>query len=494
MALLIGNIFRQHAVTKPDRVAASLDDGLLTYAELDAQANRTAHVLQDLGLGVGDRVLWWGDTALDIVPVFAALAKIGAVFAPINARYGIDEAEDVARLARPSLLLASPTHAEDGAELAKRVGIERSARLGGDTGPDFDLTAAAASASADEPEVTGLDERDPHVIFFTSGSTGKPKGVVLSHRVNYLRTFPGNFGEVKTVVSMFPLFHMAGWTLALGAWQSRGEVVFVPTPTADNLLDAVERRQGTRLYLLPAVMARLLEADCSGRDLSTLTEIDTGTSATPPELMHGIKQAFPDCLTRVFYGSTECGTGARLADADVLRKPGSVGPGAVGVDLRVSESGEVQLRNEFMMDGYFENPEATAEAIVDGWYHTGDRGVLDEDGYLSIVGRVKDIIRTGGETVGPTEVESALNDHPGIAEVAVVGIPDPRWGEVVCAAIVPSGDPPPDVEALAAHCDGRLARYKQPRRVEVVDEIPRTAATRQIQRTLLVERILARSG
>jgi acyl-CoA synthetase (AMP-forming)/AMP-acid ligase II len=146
------------------------------------------------------------------------------------------------------------------------------------------------------------------------------------------------------------------------------------------------------------------------------------------------------------------------------------------------------------MDGYFDDPESTGAALRDGWYHTGDVGALDDEGYLSIVGRVRDVLRTGGETVAPTEVEHVLGAHPAIAEVAVVGLPDPRWGEIVCAVVVPvAGAASPDVDALRRFCDGRLAPFKQPRRVEVVDALPRTPATGQIQRTLIVERITSRT-
>jgi acyl-CoA synthetase (AMP-forming)/AMP-acid ligase II len=152
------------------------------------------------------------------------------------------------------------------------------------------------------------------------------------------------------------------------------------------------------------------------------------------------------------------------------------------------------MRSPFLMDGYFDDPDATAVALRDGWYHTGDLGAFDEEGYLSIVGRARDLIRTGGETVAPVEIEAVLSSHPAIAEVAVVGLPDPRWGEVVTAVVVARpGRAAPDAETLRAFCDGRLASFKQPRRVAVVDALPRTPATGQVQRPLIVERLLAGS-
>jgi acyl-CoA synthetase (AMP-forming)/AMP-acid ligase II len=180
----------------------------------------------------------------------------------------------------------------------------------------------------------------------------------------------------------------------------------------------------------------------------------------------------------------------QLGDDDLFRKPGSVGLAQPGVDVRL-DAGEVCMRSPFLMDGYFDAPDATAEALRDGWYYTGDLGAFDDEGYLSIVGRARDVIRTGGETVAPVEVEAVLAAHPAIAEVAVVGVPDVAWGEVVTAVVVVRGGDAPGIDELRAFCEGRLAPFKQPRRLEVVAALPRTAATGQIQRTLIVERLNA---
>lgn len=179
-------------------------------------------------------------------------------------------------------------------------------------------------------------------------------------------------------------------------------------------------------------------------------------------------------------------------DTDALGKPGSVGLPSPGVDLRIGEGGEICLRTHYLMDGYFNNPEATREALQEGWYHTGDIGVLDEEGFLSVIGRMKDLIRTGGEGVAPTEVEAALSTHPGIRELAVVGIPDPQWGEVICAVVVPEEGVSITLESLQETSVEVLAGFKKPRRLEVVSALPRTSATGQVQRLLLVEQITAR--
>lgn len=288
---------------------------------------------------------------------------------------------------------------------------------------------------------------------------------------------------------MFPLFHMAGWTIALGAWQARRPVHFVRVPDAATLLDTTARHRASRLYCIPAVWGRILEHGVGSYDLSTLVEADTGTSVTPPELLVAIKQALPHTVTRVFYGSTEAGPSLALGDSDLLRKPGSVGIAQPSVEVRLDERGEVCVKSPFLMDGYFDDPDATAEALVDGWYHTGDLGALDDDGYISIVGRARDVIRTGGETVAPPEVEAVLGTHPDVVEVAVVGVPDVEWGEIVTAVVVLRAGASLTVDALRAHCEGRLSPFKHPRRLATVDALPRTPATGQIQRPLIVERL-----
>jgi acyl-CoA synthetase (AMP-forming)/AMP-acid ligase II len=381
--------------------------------------------------------------------------------------------------------VSGESHREQAHEVARALGIDH-----------LTSDALAGAAAAASPSAHGIAVPDdaPHVIFFTSGSTGKPKGVVLSHRTNWLRTFPGATTTAggRGTVCMFPLFHMAGWTIALGAWQGRRAVHFVRVPDAPTLLAETERHRAARLYCIPAVWARVLEHGVARYDLSALVEADTGTSATPPELLLALHDALPHTVTRVFYGSTEAGPGLQLGHADLFRKPGSVGVPQPNVEVRL-EDGEVCLRSPFLMDGYFDNEEATAEALRDGWYHTGDLGAFDDEGYVSIVGRARDVIRTGGETVAPVEVEAVLATHPAVAEVAVVGVPDPRWGETVTAVVVlHEGADAVDVAVLRAHCEGRLASFKHPRRVEVAEALPRTPATGQVQRTLIVEQLQAR--
>src|SRR5262245_27114208 len=492
--LRIGDLIRRNARAVPDRPAASLAGRLLSHAELDLAANRVGSALRDLGVSRGERVVAWADTSLEQLALFAGASKLGAVFAPLDARLDVVEAISVASLAGPALLVADRPPAEAAAAVAEALGV-RAVGLGSVDGRGDPRTLLHAERRAEDPGEPELRETDPHVMFFTSGSTGRPKGVVLSHRANYLRTFQGVFRDVPEIsVCMFPLFHMAGFTLALAAWQTRGEIALVPGAGADAILETVQRRRANRLYCIPSIWQRILDADPARFDTSTLRELDSGTSAVPIELVRALKEAFPGTLTRIYYGSTECGSATSLADADVLRKPGSVGPPSLGVDLRLSEAGEICVRSAYLMDGYFDDPAATAAALREGWFHSGDLGELDDEGHLRVVGRIKEVIRSGGESVAPVEVEAVLSGHPYVAEVAVVGIPDPQWGEIVCAVVVPAAGGTPTLPALQKHCGGTLAAFKKPRRLELVDALPRTPATGQVQRTLLVQRLGVRAA
>jgi acyl-CoA synthetase (AMP-forming)/AMP-acid ligase II len=337
-----------------------------------------------------------------------------------------------------------------------------------------------------------LAEDDPHVVFFTSGSTGRPKGAILSHRSNHLRSNPGALPEPRgPMVCPYPLFHMGAWTIALQQWQARDAVVLLESAGAEEICAAVERHGATRLNAVPAVWQRIIDhAGPTGpARLATLRFADTGTSATPPELLAAIGGMLPDAQLRVFYGSTEAGGVTCLEHRDIRRKPGSCGVAVPGVRVRRDGSGELWVRSPFLFDGYLDDPDATAGCLVDGWYRTGDVADRDGDGFFRIVGRTGDLVRSGGETVLPAEVEAVLAAHPSVDQVAVVGLPDPAWGEVVCAVVVVApGRTAPTVAELRELCDGRLAAFKHPREVRLVDALPRTPSTGQVQRRLLVDR------
>ena len=429
--LLVSAILENAADVAPDAIAATLDDDVLTFAEIDTAGEpHRATRCSTQGVGRGDRVLWWGDTDPRRGPRVrgAGQARRGVRAAQ---RPGVARRSHAGGRATPGPGCCSPAPRTRRSAPELRTRARRSVRY---------ATSPACGRCRRRRPTSTLDERDPHVIFFTSGSTGRPKGVVLSHRsrTGCARSWarPPRPAAAGTVC-MFPLFHMAGLDdRARHVAGAAAGALRRACPTRRRCSRPTERHRAARLYCIPAVWGRILEHGVGRYDLSTLVEADTGTSATPPELLAAIKDALPHTVTRVFYGSTEAGPTLSLPDADLARKPGSVGVAQPGVEVRLDERGEVCARSPFLMDGYFDDPDATNEALVDGWYHTGDLGVLDDDGYVSIVGRARDVIRTGGETVAPPEVEAVLGTHPDVIEVAVVGVPDVEWGEVVTAVVI----------------------------------------------------------
>jgi acyl-CoA synthetase (AMP-forming)/AMP-acid ligase II len=297
------------------------------------------------------------------------------------------------------------------------------------------------------------------------------------------------------MVCIYPLFHMGAWTISLQQWQARDLVTYVPKPDGPSVCAAIRTFSAPRINAMPAVWQRVLdtldEERANGGEglLPQIRFADSGTSATPPALLEAIRAACPNAWIRIFYGSTEAGNVASLTGDDVFKKPNSCGIPSQATEVRIDpETGELCVSGPLLFDGYYGNPEATARSLQDGWYRTGDLAAVDEDGYLSIVGRAHDIIRTGGESVVPTEVETALQGLPGVADLAIVGLPDATWGEIVCAAVVASpGTRPPTLEAAREWCTGKLASFKHPRALRVIEEIPRTPATSQVQRRLIVE-------
>jgi acyl-CoA synthetase (AMP-forming)/AMP-acid ligase II len=462
--LLLHDMVRATAGRTPHRVAVSYRDGLRTYGDLIERIEQLTAVLAARGIGHGARVIWWGDTHLDAGTLYYALAHLGAVFVPLNPRFSAEEFRTVADIADPDLVVADEHH------------------LG-----DVTLEQLLAQRSPSTVELPRVHELDPDVIFFTSGTTGLPKGCVLSHRSNCMRTYTAT-RSVGSIMTMFPQFHWGGWSFCHGAWYLGQEYALVDGGNTGEVLETMARRQVASFYGIPAIWRRILEADRSGYDLSALREANTGTSSTPPELLAAIADAFPATSSWIGYGATEAGGLCQLPPQDIFRKPGSVGLPSPGMQVRL-EDGELWVKSAQAFLGYFRNPEATAAAVVDGWYRTGDLVERDDEGYMWVVGRVKDIIRTGGESVAPAEVDVVVQRHPSVADAAVAGVPDDDWGEVVTAFVVLRPGTTLELAQLRQHCGGSLAAYKHPRQLVLVDEIPRTGPTGQVQRRRLVDMV-----
>lgn len=441
-------------------------------------------------IGRGDLVAWWSPPSLTSIAGFAAAARAGAVFAPLNPAFNEAEVGAAIEYLRPRLLVAGPALAEQ----ASAVFAGETAAIDTD-GPSPLPSLESLSSRSRTPLAAKLDGSDPHIVYLTSGTTGAPKGVVVSHRASWLRAFPGGstFADGLRgdggILAAFPLFHYGGWHYVLESWHHRCAFHACGQFDGATLASVASRRRPAAMYCIPAVWERVLES-ATREDLCSVLHADTGTSAAPPELLQRIKALLPQATTSVLYGSTEGGHHTTLLDRDVEDHPGSVGRAAPPGVIRVDAAGEILYRSPTLMTGYLDRPEETAAVLRDGWYHTGDLGTIDERGYLYITGRVREVIRTGGETVSPAEIEAALQGFPGLEDIAVVGVEDREWGEIVTAAVVCSPSRAvPTVEDLREHIGGKLARFKHPRSVVAVGRIPRTPATGQVQRTLLRQQL-----
>lgn len=474
----------------PDALAATGDGARVTFRDVDRAANRYARALQSLGLARGSRLLFQAEMALDHLAVYFATQRLGVAFVPANPALTPEELAPIVAYIQPALVVQDPARALradiDGAPVAVIGAAGRRV-------PGADLGGLAGRASdAALPGIAVADE-DAHAIFLTSGSTGQPKGVVLSHRTSWYRSYlgasrfvtSGGRGELMT----FPMFHWAGWNYLMENWAHRRPVHFVARPDGDSLARAIAEWQPAFLYCIPAVWERLL-ASSVPFDGTVVRSAASGTSKFDPALLDRIRARFPRAYRAVMYGSTEFGGAFGLNEDEIDRRPGSVGLPNPGNEARIVD-GELQLRSLSMMDGYFNLPEQTAAVFDDGWYRSGDLAEADADGFYTITGRVREVIRSGGETIAPAEVEIALSDLAGIRSVAVVGLPDPVWGEIVCAAVVLEGERAcPSVEELRAHLADRLAGFKHPRRVMTLAEMPKTPATGQIMRSRVKEILL----
>ena len=501
--LILGEILRRHARVRPRKTAYVVGARRVTYAEFNDDANRLAHALQVLGVGRGERVAVLANNCAQYPLVYFACIKLGAVVVPVNARFKDEEVQYVVEHSEAMALLHGADFAATVDRLRGRWSRGRHYRaLDGDA-----FTAWLNECSPAEPSGV-VDENDPHVMLYTSGTTGAPKGALLSQRSYYLQAGHSHhltgLSEDDIGLSMFPMFHMGGWALPLGFWYDGSTVIIMERADPRAMLEAVQRERVTYLYAVPTVYNFMLDLPEFDRfDLSSLRILAGGTSVMTDEQVRRITERFHNRNLFIIYGSTEAGPVATLRPPDLFRKPGSVGRPALNVDLRVVDdedrevpagtAGEIICRSEFNMRGYWRMPAESAATLRGGWVHTGDLGVLDDEGFLFIAGRKKEMIKTGGENVFPVEVERVLLEHPAVAEAAVLGVPDPDWGESVLAAVVRRPGCELAEADVVAHVRARLAGFKKPRYVWFVESLPRTAATRQVQKALLREQFQLRA-
>jgi long-chain acyl-CoA synthetase len=477
-----------------DRVAQKLDDAELTYAMLDAAAARVAGLLRVRGIGPGDRV----GIMLPNVPYFAAayfgVLRLGAVVVPMNV---LLKGREVAFYLRdPAARLVFAWH--DFAEAAEKGAAEAGAECLLVRPGEFEQLLAGA-----EPvqELADRAEDDTAVILYTSGTTGTPKGAELTHanlaRNAEIATALFSLTEQDVVLGALPLFHSFGQTCALNACvRVGGLLTLLPRFDADKALRIIERDRVTVFEGVPTMYAAMLHSPLAGAtDTSTLRLCASGGAAMPVEIMRAFEEKF-GCVVLEGYGLSETSPVASFNHPDRPRKPGSIGTPISGTQMKLiaddgadvpaGEVGEIVIRGHNVMKGYWGRPEATAEAIRDGWFRSGDMARVDEDGYFFIVDRKKDMIIRGGFNVYPREIEELLYEHPAVAEAAVVGVPHPELGEEIAAvvALKPGRDAGPD--ELREFVKEQVAAYKYPRRVVLVDELPKGPTGKIVKREIEV--------
>ncbi|CAL9573917.1 AMP-binding protein [Streptomyces sp. enrichment culture] len=475
-----------------------------TYAGFGAAVDELARALVASGVERGDRVGIWAVNCPEWVLVQYATARVGAVLVNINPAYRAHELAYVLNQAGVSLLVASLAHkTSDYRAMAEQVRPEcpalRETVYIGD--PTWDaLTARATPAQAAELAAREalLSCDDPVNIQYTSGTTGFPKGATLSHH-NILNNgfFVGEmiaYTEQDRICLPVPFYHCFGMVMGNLAATSHGACVVIPAPSFDPeaTLRAVQQERCTSLYGVPTMfIAELNLPDFAAYDLSSLRTGIMAGSPCPVEVMKRVVSEMNMAEVSICYGMTETSPVSTQTrrDDDLERRTGTVGrvlphvevkvvDPVTGVTLPRGEAGELCTRGYGVMLGYWDEPERTAEAVDAGrWMHTGDLAVMRDDGYVRIVGRIKDMIIRGGENVYPREIEEFLYGHPKIADVQVVGVPEERYGEEILACVIPR-DPadPPTYEEVAAYCRDRLAHYKIPRRVEILDAFPMTVS------------------
>lgn len=481
----LSRIVGHWAQVRPDGVAVHFAGEDITWAALSRRVEAATLRLASLGLNKGDRVAYLGYNSPEILVLLFACARLGALLVPLNFRLARAEHEDILAHAEASMLVAEPDFYEAAGVIRKTLPLMRLVALRG-TPPGW-FAWEGPMPTGFEPRVPGADA-DPVLIVYTSGTTGKPKGAVhtqsalLWNMVN--ATLYQDITSRDHVLTVLPMFHVGGLCIqTLPALHAGATVTIHPRFDPGLWLKDVAARRPTLSLLVPATMkAVLAHSDWASADLSSLRALHTGSS-TIPESLFAPFHARGIPVGQV-YGSTETGpVSMYLRAEDARRKTGSAGKPAMhaeirlvdaeGRDVSAGEVGEIWVRAPNLMSGYWKDPDNPA--FREGWFRSGDLARLDDEGYYWVVGRSKDMIISGGENVYPAELENILADCPDIAEAAVVGVPDPKWGEAVVAAIVRRPGAALDEAAVLKLFDGRIARYKRPRRVAFVDALPKSA-------------------
>ena len=478
----LSSVLDQAAAEHGERPAVRLDSLVLSYAELRDAAGRAASLLSSLGIAPGDRIAIMLPNVPAFPIAFYGALGAGAIIVPMNPLLKSREVAYYLGDSRAKVLFAWHEAAAEAAKGAAGTGAQVLEV------EDHDLHALLAGL-APVPSMAEQVSDDVAVILYTSGTTGTPKGAELTH-ANLTRNAELsaaamlNAGPGDVTMGCLPLFHVFGLTCGLNATiNSGGTLTLLPRFDAGKALDIIGRDKVTIFEGVPTMYAAMLHhPDSAAADTSSLRTCISGGASMPVEIMRGFEQTF-GCMILEAYGLSETSPVASFNHPDRVRKLGSIGTPMEGVGMRVvdadggelpvGEAGEIAIRGHNVMRGYWGKPEATAEAIPDGWFRTGDLAKVDDDGYFFVVGRLKDLIIRGGYNVYPREIEEVLHEHEAVAEVAVIGIPHAELGEEVGAAVQLKPGAAATTAELRAFARQRLAAYKYPRHFWFVRELPK---------------------
>jgi fatty-acyl-CoA synthase len=501
----LGDILRRTAARLPDKTAIVCGDVRWSYAEFDRLSNRLANGLAGIGVSAGERVAILSRNSHAFAAMRFALARLGAVLVPINFMLNAEEAAYILRHAGARLLCVGPDMVELGKAAAHLdTEVERLVWLPGEdpSGPPADMLAFDALLSQDgaAPQVE-LDAGMLLQIIYTSGTESLPKGAMLTHDAvlwEYVScVVEGEIAENDLLVHALPLYHCAQLDVFLGPGVYVGATnVITGKPTPDNILALLSKHQANSFFAPPSIWIALLRSpQFDSTDLSALAKGYYGAAIMPVEVLKEIARRLPQIRLWNFYGQTEIAPLATvLKPHDQLRKAGSAGRAVINVETRVvddemrdvaiGETGEIVHRSPQLLSGYFHDEERTAAAFAGGWFHSGDLAVIDEEGYITVVDRKKDMIKTGGENVASREVEETVYRMPQVSEVAVIGLPHPYWIEAVTAVIVVKPGESLGEEDVLAHCRAQMAHFKVPKKVVFTDTLPKNPSGKLLKREL----------
>ncbi len=494
-------LLKRAAFKHPDKEAIVSEKGRWTYAQWEANANKRAQALARRGIKKGDRVATIFLNGNEVLETYLALMKLGAVIVPMNVRLTPGELQYIIEHSGASSIILSDEFESPIREIKNDLqNVKQCFMSGGDVQEDMIPLEEIYHGEPDKDPSEALDENDMACILYAAGTTGRPKGVLLSHRncvwgaVNI--AFNVNLEPEYRVLLVFPLYHAAAFIILIGNLFLGCTNVILKTFDPRRVMELIGEEKINRMTFPPTVWNFILQLpDLEKYDTLSVRAISSGAESMPLETKKKLLDLFPNGALGETYGMTETSaTITTLDPKDVIRKMASVGKPFVNVEIRladdegndvpVGEVGEILARGPNIMEGYYKEPEATARALKDGWLYTGDLGKLDAEGFLYIVDRKKDMIITGGENIFPREIEEVLYAHPKILEAAVIGLPDPDWGEKVHAVIALKEGENLTGQEVKDYCKSRIAGFKKPRSVEFVDKLPRSAAGKVLKRIL----------